>query len=156
MRKICENVCIGVFNVNGVGWDSGRGTVMPKWEYIRSFVEGCKICGLNETRRSNVDKLMGELGDHFLLGECGEKDKGGQGVALIVHKSIRGCAKLWRVSEEMQLVWARVAGWVFGVSDGDVMVGVAYVPPITNGRGEEVVSQFFYTLMCEMYATMSF
>ncbi|NCU37267.1 hypothetical protein EOM75_14830, partial [Candidatus Falkowbacteria bacterium] len=149
-----EDVCVGVFNVNGLGWDSGKGVMMPKWEYICEFVRSCSLCGLNETRGSNVGRLMECLPDYSVFSECDRRDKGGQGIALLVRNSIRAQVTFWRASDEIQLLWVRVQGRVFGLS-GEVMVGVVYIPPITNVRGEEELAQSYYTLMCEIQEAKS-
>jgi len=140
---------VGLFNVNGLGWEDGRGVVMPKWEYICDFIGGCTLCGLNETRGTNVGRLERELPEYSVFSSCEVCDKGGQGVALFVHNSVRNLVRLWRMSKAMQLIWVRVTGSVLGVSE-EVMLGVVYIPPITNERGEEELAQFYITLACEI------
>jgi hypothetical protein len=137
---------VGVFNVNGIPVGAG-----VKQDFLVHLINECHLCGLNETRCRALDRLLEQVPDYTAFSAAGARPgMVGQGIALLVHDSVRDAVKLWRVSRSIQLMWVRVAGWVFGMQEGDVMLGVVYIPPITGNRGVSDLSSAFCALAVEI------
>ena len=89
----------------------------------------CEITVLVETKNGDMSHLSSYLTRthskciHNTVEFDGRK---GQGVAIYVHNSISDLVHIWKVSNNIQIVWVKVCGSVFGV-EGRVMLGGVYI-----------------------------
>jgi exonuclease III len=111
---------------------------------------------LNETRTTCLERITEHMDAqhnmHFVayhtdMGE-GRAVKG-RGVAVLVRGSISPHVNVWRQSKDLQALWLRIRGCMFGV-EGDVCMGVVYVNPESNTRSGDVVAAMFDVLMEEV------
>lgn len=122
-----------------------------KLDQLVTLVGQNHITVLLETRVSDLTPLTVHLDTHSKCFHNTVDFEGwrGQGVAIFVHNSLTDLVRIWKVSDDIQAVWIKICGYVFGVG-GQVILGGIYINPQSNTRNESHIGQMFSELQLEV------
>jgi exonuclease III len=135
-----------VLNCDGVSAKN-----LDKLEQLVTLVRQNHITVLLETRVSDLTPLAVHLDTHSKCfhNTVDFEGRRGQGVAIFVHNSLTDLVRIWKVSDDIQAVWIKICGSVFGVG-GQVILGGVYINPQSLTRNESHIRQMFSNLQMEV------
>lgn len=103
---------------------------------------------LLETRTNSLGRLLNALPNHCLKPGFSVsappqmQGRKGYGLAVLVRRDVADWCESWLVSTDIQAVWVRCEGALFGVQ-GQVMLGGTYIPPRGEGHKAEEIGESF-------------
>ena len=141
-----KQINFSVLNCDGVPT-----TNFDKLDQLVAHVRQNHITVLLETRVSDLTPLTVNLDTHTKCFHNTVISEGrrGQGVAIFVHNSLTDLVRIWKVSDNIQAVWVKICGSVFGVG-GQVILGGMYMNPQSSTRKESDIGQMFSDLQLEV------
>ncbi len=108
----------------------------------------CDVVVLLETRTSHVASRLQPLlpGYRIFMHAVANEGRKGQGVAVLVRDSLSDHVQLIEVPGDLQCIWLKFRGEVFGVQ-GPVLFGGAYIPPQSDVHTAEQLEGLYEQLL---------
>ena len=115
----------------------------------------CDLVVLLETRTSHATSRLQHLLPDYKFFTYPPRTEGlkGQGVAILVHERISDFVSLWGLSEDLQAIWLKVQGHVFGVQ-GHVLFGGCYIPPQSQSHTAAELEDWYTILNTDIHRGM--
>jgi len=123
-----------------------------KIDELCGVVRACHITVLLETRTNEVGKILQKrlhgfsIYQSYIPQSCtGRK---GYGIAVVIAPSVSESVSLWHLSDDIQALWLRCDGSLFG-SKRDVALGAVYLNPDNKNRSKNSLTETFDVLFDE-------